>query len=103
MYYLRKILGCIKKADEERLLKEKQRLEAEVKRVEGKLSNQGFVAKAPAKLIEEEKEIAKKVYKIMCRHPEVGFEAANHYYYSKGMVMEKIINCNWLIEYYSHC
>lgn len=54
-------------------------------------------------LIEEEKEIAKKVYKIMCRHPEVGFEAANHYYYSKGMVMEKIINCNWLIEYYSHC
>lgn len=54
-------------------------------------------------LIEEEKEIAKKVYKIMCRHPEVGFEATNHYYYSKGMVMEKIINCNWLIEYYSHC
>ncbi|MBQ2897508.1 MAG: valine--tRNA ligase [Clostridia bacterium] len=42
--------------EKERLLKEKQRLEAEVKRVEGKLSNQGFVAKAPAKLIEEEKE-----------------------------------------------
>ncbi len=42
--------------EKERLLKEKQRLEAEVKRVEGKLANQGFVAKAPARLIEEEKE-----------------------------------------------
>jgi len=42
--------------ERERLLKEKQRLEGEVKRVEGKLNNQGFVSKAPAKLIEEEKE-----------------------------------------------
>lgn len=42
--------------ERERLLKEKQRLEGEVKRVESKLSNQGFVSKAPAKLIEEEKE-----------------------------------------------
>lgn len=39
----------------ERLNKEKKQLESEIKRVEGKLSNQGFVSKAPAKLIEEEK------------------------------------------------
>ncbi len=38
-----------------RLTKEKEKLEAEIDRVEKKLSNQGFVAKAPAKLIEEEK------------------------------------------------
>ena len=43
------------KAETERLTKEKKRLEGEVKRAEGKLSNQGFVSKAPAKLIEEEK------------------------------------------------
>ena len=43
------------KAEAERLTKEKKRLEGEVKRAEGKLSNQGFVSKAPAKLIEEEK------------------------------------------------
>ncbi len=42
--------------EKERLLKEKARLEGEVKRVESKLNNQGFVAKAPAKLIEEEKQ-----------------------------------------------
>lgn len=58
-------------------------------------------AKELIEVIKEEKAIAEKVYEIMCRRPEVGFEAANHYYYSKGMIAEKIINCNWLIEYYS--
>ncbi|WP_410315642.1 hypothetical protein [Klebsiella pneumoniae] len=32
-----------------------QRLEGEVKRVGGKLSNEGFVAKAPADVIEKER------------------------------------------------
>jgi len=40
----------------ERLEKEKKQLEGEIKRVEGKLNNEGFVAKAPAKVIEEERE-----------------------------------------------
>lgn len=40
----------------ERLEKEKSKLEDEIRRVESKLSNQGFVAKAPAKVVEEEKE-----------------------------------------------
>ena len=38
-----------------RLKKEEARLEGEVKRCEGKLNNQGFVSKAPANVIEEEK------------------------------------------------
>ncbi|MNV99201.1 Valine--tRNA ligase [compost metagenome] len=38
-----------------RLEKEIQTLNSEVERVEKKLANQGFVAKAPAKVIEEEK------------------------------------------------
>ena len=38
-----------------RLQKEKETLEAEIRRSEGKLSNQGFLAKAPQKLIDEEK------------------------------------------------
>lgn len=44
------------KAEFERLTKEKARLENEVKRVQGMLSNPGFVNKAPAAKIEEEKE-----------------------------------------------
>jgi len=39
----------------ERLEKERQRWEGEVARANGKLSNQGFVAKAPEKVIAEEK------------------------------------------------
>lgn len=42
-------------AELDRLQKEKKRLEGEVKRVVGKLSNEGFVSKAPAKLVEEER------------------------------------------------
>lgn len=40
----------------ERLEKEKAKLEDEIKRVDAKLSNQGFVAKAPLKVVDEEKE-----------------------------------------------
>ena len=40
----------------ERLDKEKEKLEGEIKRVIGKLSNQGFIAKAPEAVVEEEKE-----------------------------------------------
>lgn len=39
----------------ERLSKEKNKFEDEIKRAEGKLNNQGFVAKAPQSLIDEER------------------------------------------------
>ncbi|MBQ0040875.1 MAG: valine--tRNA ligase [Clostridiales bacterium] len=51
-------------AEIERLEKEVKRLEGEVTRVEKKLSNQGFVAKAPAAVVEEEKAKGEK-YKEM--------------------------------------
>ncbi len=47
-----------------RLNDEKKRLEAEIKRVEGKLNNPGFVAKAPEKVVNEEREKGEK-YKQM--------------------------------------
>lgn len=40
----------------ERLEKEKEKLEGELKRVRGKLSNEGFVSKAPEKIVNAEKE-----------------------------------------------
>lgn len=51
-------------------------------------------------VISAEKKLAERVYKIMKRRPEVGFEAANHYYYSTGMILEKIINCHALLAQY---
>ncbi len=49
----------------ERLQKELKTLEGEIKRVEGKLNNEGFVKKAPAKLIEEEKAKGEKYAKML--------------------------------------
>lgn len=51
-------------------------------------------------LLTAEKQLAAKVYPIMCRRPEIGFEAANHYYFTANHLCEKMINCNWLIEFY---
>ncbi len=53
-----------KEKELERLEKEKKRLEGEIKRVEGKLSNKGFVDKAPANVVEEERQKGEK-YKEM--------------------------------------
>lgn len=49
----------------ERLNKEKAKLEDEIKRVNGKLSNQGFLAKAPQKLVVEEKAKKEKFEEMM--------------------------------------
>ncbi len=48
----------------ERLEKEKARLEGEIKRVNGKLSNKGFTEKAPAAVVEEERKKGEQ-YKAM--------------------------------------
>ncbi|MBE7031874.1 MAG: valine--tRNA ligase [Ruminococcaceae bacterium] len=53
-----------KEKEIERLTKEKTRLEGEIKRVEGKLSNKGFTDKAPAAVVEEERQKGEK-YKAM--------------------------------------
>ena len=53
----------------ERLEKEQAKLQKEVERVEKKLANQGFVAKAPAYVIEEEKAKEEK-YKAMLAQVE---------------------------------
>ena len=44
----------------ERLEKEKEKIEAEIKRVKGKLSNEGFVKKAPKEIVDKEREKLQK-------------------------------------------
>ena len=57
-----------------RLTEEKKKLLGEIKRVEGKLSNEGFVAKAPASVVEEEKAKGEK-YKQMLEKVEESLKA----------------------------
>ena len=49
----------------ERLYKEKNIAESELKRAEGKLNNKGFTSKAPQNLIDEEKEKIEKYNKLI--------------------------------------
>ena len=43
-------------AEAKRAAAERTRLEGEIKRAEGKLANEGFVAKAPAKVVDAERD-----------------------------------------------
>lgn len=56
--------------EKERLSKEYQKLLKEVERVDKKLSNQGFISKAPDSVIEEEREKQKK-YRSMLEQVEI--------------------------------
>ena len=54
----------------ERLEDEKKRLLSEIKRVDGKLSNKGFVDKAPAHVVEEEKAKGEKYRQMLAKVEE---------------------------------
>ena len=54
-----------KEKEIERLTKEKEKLEKELERVRSKLSNEKFIAKAPEKVIQEEKDKEKKYAELM--------------------------------------
>ncbi|MBE7042013.1 MAG: valine--tRNA ligase [Ruminococcaceae bacterium] len=54
-----------KQKELERLEKEKSRLEDEIKRVDGKLANEKFVSKAPAHLVEQEREKKQKYQEML--------------------------------------
>ena len=50
------------------------------------------------RILENETENAENMYSVMQKCPAIGFEAANHYYYTQAMMLEKILNCKYLIE-----
>ncbi len=52
-------------------------------------------------VLKDEKELAKKAYRIMLKNYCIGYEAANHYYYNRSYMTEKILNCENLIESFS--
>lgn len=52
-------------------------------------------------LINEEIDTAMMMYKVMIHNSTIGYEAANHYFFNKYSIMEKIINCKYLLERFS--
>ncbi len=47
-------------------------------------------------MVREEKQNALLMLDIMKKNPTFGYEAANHYYFNKGMLAEKVICCDYL-------
>lgn len=45
-----------------------------------------------------EKETAVTMLQLMNQNAAIGFEAANHYYFSRFGLCEKLLNCEWLIQ-----
>ena len=49
-------------------------------------------------LLLEEENLSKLLYEITLRQPMIGYEAANHYVYTPQICLERILNCQKLIE-----
>ncbi len=48
------------------------------------------------RILESEIQNARELYSVMQKFPAVGYEAANHYYYTQAMLLEKILNCKYI-------
>ena len=59
--------------------------------------NAGRYAEA-ARAAEEELAITETMLSLMNQNAAIGYEAANHYYFSKGQLAEKILNCHYVIR-----
>ena len=49
-------------------------------------------------IAKQEQNYALQLYSLMQKNPRIGYEAANHYYYNKGMLAEKVINCQHILD-----
>ncbi len=49
-------------------------------------------------LVKEERENAILMYHLMQKNATIGYEAANHYYFNKTMLIEKVINCDDVLK-----
>ncbi len=49
-----------------------------------------------SQIVCEDEELALMMYGLMSKNPSFGYEAANHYYFNKGMLAEKLINCEYV-------
>lgn len=53
---------------------------------------------AMSEIAQKERKVAYDTYKLMVRNSTIGYEAANHYYFNKGMLAEKVLNCDYITE-----
>lgn len=52
------------------------------------------------RILDEEIELAKQLYDIAAADSRIGYEASNHYYYALHDFQEKVVNCEYMREYF---
>lgn len=50
-------------------------------------------------LIRQEEEFALREAVLMGENPAIGYEASNHYFYTRTDLLEKVLNCRWLLAH----
>lgn len=50
------------------------------------------------RFLEEERELARRLYRLAAADARVGYEASNHYYFTQNNFLEKFINIEYLLE-----
>lgn len=50
------------------------------------------------RILNEEIELAGRLFEVVMRDSRIGFEASNHYYYTIADLKEKILNCEFIID-----
>ena len=48
-------------------------------------------------ILHEEITLAQRLLAVMNADSRIGFEASNHYYYTRNSIIEKILNCRHLL------
>lgn len=50
-------------------------------------------------LVRAEMDLARRLYPLAQQHSVIAFEASNHYYYRPADLAEKILNCQYILDY----
>ena len=65
-----------------------------------RLRDHGGTNEELCNVIADERENAVAMLRLMNQNPAIGFEAANHYYFSRFSLCEKVVNCDYLLQTY---
>ncbi len=49
-------------------------------------------------IVANEAELAEALLLLSAEDPMIGYESANHYFYHRNHLLEKLVNCDWLLH-----
>jgi hypothetical protein len=65
--------------------------------IDGKKENKAEILQ----VLDEEEKLAAMMYEAASKNSTIGFESANHYFFNKYSLAEKVVNIEYLKEYFA--